>query len=356
MEKLGMNSCVINWKRCTLLLALGLLPQIGFAKNVEGKDDSWNIGFVLENDLTANTDSNYTSGVRLSLISPDLTHFSDSEVLPDWSHSSVDILAISKEPEWKRNIGFGLGQKIFTPEDILSSKLIEDDRPYAGWLYTAITFYSKNANTLDTMELQLGVIGPAALGREAQNSVHRIRGLKEAKGWSHQLNNEFGILFLYERKWRALEATHENGLGTDLITHGGATVGNVLTFANMGAEWRFGWHLPTDFGTSLIRPGGDSTGPTNVNDSRFADHIPFGIYAFGAVTGRVMLRDIFLDGNTFSNSHSVNKEYFVGDFIIGGSVIIQGVRLTYAQVFRGKEFEEQRSGSSFGSFSASYSF
>ena len=36
-----------------------------------------------------------------------------------------------------------LSQNIYTPEDIESSDLIKDDRPYAGILYYAIGFHSK---------------------------------------------------------------------------------------------------------------------------------------------------------------------------------------------------------------------
>ena len=351
-----MNSRVISRQYCPLMLILSLIMETGFAEDLLRKDESWNVGLVVENDLTADTDKNYTSGIRLNWISPDLTRYKDSELLPDWSLPLINALPLINDPGLQRNVGIAIGQKIFTPEDILSNQLIEDDRPYAGWLYLSMAFYSKSVTTLDTFELQLGIVGPAALGREAQNSIHRFRGLDEANGWSHQLENEPGIVFLYERKWRALEAALGNGLGTDLITHGGAAVGNVSTYANAGLEWRFGWHLPTDFGTSLIRPGGDATGPTNANDPRFSNDQRFGIYAFGAVTGRLVLRDIFLDGNSFASSHSVDKEYFVSDLIVGGSVIIQGVKLSYAHVFRGKEFKLQSSGSNFGSLSMSYSF
>jgi len=37
------------------------------------------------------------------------------------------------------------------------------------------------------------------------------------------------------------------------------------------------------------------------------------MYLFAFVDGRAVGRDIFLDGNTFTDSHSVTRKTFVGD-------------------------------------------
>lgn len=69
-----------------------------------------------------------------------------------------------------------------------------------------------------------------------------------------------------------------------------------------------------------------------------------------------MGRDIFLDGNTFRESHSVAKESFVLDRTVGFSIIYGGLKLSYAQVFRSKEFAAQHHSHSYGSFAFSYTF
>ena len=48
-------------------------------------DESWTATLRFENDLFADTDRNYTNGIKLSWISPDLDHFRDSDKLPEWS-------------------------------------------------------------------------------------------------------------------------------------------------------------------------------------------------------------------------------------------------------------------------------
>jgi len=77
---------------------------------------------------------------------------------------------------------------------------------------------------------------------------------------------------------------------------------------------------------------------------------------FAAVTGRVVGRDIFLDGNTFSDSHSVDKEIVVGDFIVGANLIFRRFKLSYAQVFRSRESEGQSDKPNFSSISLSFTY
>ena len=249
-----------------------------------------------------------------------------------------------------------MGQQIFTPQDIERRDLIKNDRPYAGWLYFATAFHNKNYRRLDSMELQMGVIGPLSLAEEAQNYVHDVRGISTAKGWDNQLETELGVVATYERKWRVISYGSGGGWGLDTITHAGGALGNVFIYGNAGFETRFGWNVPADFGTSPIRPAGDTNAPTDSSDPRFSSYRDFSLHGFVAITGRAIGRDIFLDGNTFRDSHSVDKHTLVGDLIVGVSAIVGQFKLSYAQVFRSKEFEEQDSGHNFGSVSLSYSY
>jgi hypothetical protein len=46
------------------------------------EDRAWTLNFYLENDLFTQTDSDYTSGVRLSRVSPDLVDYVEDKTLP----------------------------------------------------------------------------------------------------------------------------------------------------------------------------------------------------------------------------------------------------------------------------------
>ncbi len=69
-----------------------------------------------------------------------------------------------------------------------------------------------------------------------------------------------------------------------------------------------------------------------------------------------MGRDIFLDGNTFTDSHSVQKETLVGDVAVGLSFVYKGTKISYAHIFRSRSFTLQVRGQSYGSLAFSYTF
>jgi len=321
-----------------------------------GTENFGTFSLYFENDIFAGTDQGYTNGIKLSWISPDLTGYAESGKLPDWSLPYVRWLPFINEPGFQHNVVLCMGQNMYTPEDISREDLIEDDRPYAGWAYFGIAFHSKNERRLDTMEFQLGIVGPLSGAEQAQKFVHRKIDNQCPNGWDNQLKNEPGLAIIYERKLRVLQGGASEAPGFDAIAHLGGTLGNVYTYANAGMEARAGWNIPPDFGDSIIRPGGDTNAPASARDPRLCRENDFSLYVFSAVSGRTVLRDIFLDGNTFTASHSVDKKYFVADFCIGFSLIIHRFKLSYARVFRTKEFYGQNGNPSFGSITLSFSW
>lgn len=353
-RKMKLNKNLMMVYLVTFCLLFTVRVSAEEEKKIEEK--SWTFSFYFENDLFADTDQNYTNGVKLTWISPDLTRYAESEQLPEWGLKIVRCLPFINEPGFQRNIGFSVGQNMYTPEDISRSDLIEDDRPYGGWLYFGAAFHSKNDRRLDSMEIQVGMVGPASFAEETQTFVHRLRDIQIPQGWDNQIKNEPGLAVVYERKWRAMVMGRPGGMGFDAIPHLGATLGNVYTYANAGVELRLGWNLPVDFGTSLIRPAGDTNAPAGSGDLRLSGWNEFGVHLFGALNGRAVLRDIFLDGNTFRDSHSVDKKPFVGEAVAGVSVIYGRFKLSYAQVFQTKFFDIQKDNHSFGAISISFSY
>ncbi len=339
-----------------VLFSLFLFSPAALSEPSYTPQDAATFTVMFENDLFANTDQNYTSGFQLNWMSPDLSEYRDSKRLPDWAVPVVESLPFINEPGLQRNIGFGVGQKIFTPENTRRADLITDDQPYAGWLYMSAAFHNKNRHELDTFEIQLGVVGPAAFGEETQDLVHDLRDFPEARGWNNQLKNEPGIILIAEHKDRLLQQDLFSRVGYDIITYYGGGAGNVHTFANAGLEARFGWNVPVDFGSTRIRPGGDTNAPADSGDPRFSQSNPFSLHVFASATGNLVLRNIFLDGNTFTDSHSVDKRFLVGDLALGVSLIYRRLKLSYMQVLRTREFDQQSNNHEFGSISLSYTF
>ena len=351
-----------SWRILCGVIALGWCLPL-HAENPP--HESWTFTFRLENDLFADTDRFYTNGIKLSWISPELQWFqeldwfSDGSLAGTWFNHAVEVLPFSGDETRQRHLALSVGQKMFTPGDIKRTTLDVTDRPYAGWLYGSLAFHSKTRRRLDTFEIQAGLIGPLSLAEEAQDLIHSIRGIDRANGWEHQLDNEPGLALIYDQKRRLFQHQLAGSLwGIDAIGYAGSAVGNVFTHLNAGIEMRLGWNLPADFGSALIRPAGDTNAPTDTNDPRYKPYGRHGtsLHVFAATTGRLVFRDLFLDGNTFSDSHHIDKETLVGDIVAGVSLVLNRVKVSYAQVMRTEEYRGQGSGHNFGSVSISYTY
>lgn len=330
-----------------LALALPFFPCDAALSN------PWTHTFYFENDLFNGTDSDYTNGVKYCLISPDLSPHAPDGKLPrrvlEFIHG-LPFIAGSR-PEYTHKAEFSLGQKMFTPRDTAETELIRDDRPYVGWTYFTTAYHRRNdaseeISFMDTVELQLGIIGPQSYAEDTQKFVHRVRDLDIPNGWNHQLENEVGLAIVFERKW-LLHPAKEKAFDYSTIAHAGVALGNVFSYGNAGMELRLGWHIPKDFGVSLMRPAGSTR--LEIGDD-------FSVYLFGAVNGRAVARDAFVDGNTFSDSHSVDKKYFVADLAGGIAFSFKRIIVTWTQLLRTKEFDGQEDAHSFGAMALSFSF
>jgi lipid A 3-O-deacylase len=82
----------------------------------------------------------------------------------------------------------------------------------------------------------------------------------------------------------------------------------------------------------------------------------WGWYAFAGIDARVVGRDIFLDGNTWRDSRSVDKETLVSDASLGLALIMPRAWLTATYTLRSKEFTTQRDPAQSGPISLSFRF
>lgn len=302
------------------------------------------LSLIFENDLFADTDRNYTNGVAV-------TWLGGIGQTPDLVLRAARLFPLFPEIGTVRT-SYALGQAMYTPSDITLENPPADDRPYAGWLYGSVGLLAETGQRLDRLELTLGVVGPAAGAERTQKRVHEIVGSPRPEGWDTQLKNEPTLLLTYQRSWRsyvARDQLFDTGLGFDLTPHAGGALGNVFTYANFGATARFGWNLPRDYGAPRIQP--------SLPGSGFFEPEPgFAWYAFAGLEGRTVARNIFLDGNTFENGPSVDKEPLVGDLQFGVAATFDQVRLTYTTVLRTPEFEGRGGSGNFGAVSLSLRF
>lgn len=308
-----------------------------------------------ENDAFAGTDRDYTNGLKMTWSTPYGMATQESH-LPKWSNYFINNLPFVNNPATHQAVSISLGQNIYTPEKVLQQELIVDDRPYAGYLYHATGFHNRSVDRKNSWEFQIGVVGPLSLAEESQNWSHDQFGAKRSGGWDNQLHNEFTFEAFYESQWLLFSSGNNRGYNYDLIPHLGIGAGSITTFLNVGAEIRFGLNLPDNFGSCPIR-GGCATNsafnnaPHKINATGFT-----GWHVFFAVDGRAILHDIFLDGNNFEDSHSVDKETLIADVISGVVFEFHHTMVTYSYIYRTKQFKTQSKNQVFGSISLSWTF
>ncbi|MBU0465920.1 MAG: lipid A deacylase LpxR family protein [Proteobacteria bacterium] len=331
-----------------------------FSTSAWSKDPSelQTVQLFFENDLFGDTDKYYTNAVQITWLSNDLKQYRDDERLPEWSlpiiHSIIKAFPFSSESGSVHNVGILLGQQIYTPSDIQTMTLIEAERPYAGFLYGGLALHSKTDTILDTLEIVLGVVGPAAKAEFAQNTVHDLRDIPTAKGWDNQLQNEPAIRFSWQRKWRLHSMELLDILDYDLISHAGLALGNVKTSGNAGGEIRFGYNIPKDFGSDVIRAGAGISAPVSAGSKQ--GNTSWGMHVFASSQVEGVIHDIFLDGNTWEHSHSVDKKRLVADLSLGLAFNFDMFKLTYRHLFSTKQFDNQKQGHIIGSLTLTLSF
>jgi hypothetical protein len=316
----------------------------------------------IENDFfnpIGRSDRDYTNGIRIGWLSPALP------ALPEGLAALLTLPTFFGESpvtSVTRRLGISFGQNIYTPQDTSLSQPIYNDRPYAGWLYASFALQSTykrfNSRTgddepvrLDTLQLDLGLVGPAAGGEFVQNNFHTLIGVEKAFGWANQLHNEPTIGLTFERRWRTGRQTllEDPKLEWDFIPAIGASAGNPATYAQAGGFLRIGKELRNDFGPARARPA--------LPGSEGFIGEGFGWYLFFGVSGEAVARNMFLDGNWDGDDIvRVTHRPFVAEGQLGLAFMFRGVRITWTQILRTPEFFQRDRWDQFGSINVTFRY
>ncbi len=280
----------------------------------------------VENDMLSRTDRYYTNGIKFGGGAPfDLLQLPATELLKQ----------LAPEGGSKIHLGLFVGQNLYTPKSIKISAPQPLDRPWAAWLYLGGVAQRAKENRLDTVELDVGIVGPSALGREIQSGWHKLIDSPEPMGWHNQIPNEPAFLVSYLAKSKHSLGS-PSGIDLEVIPHGGVTLGTVMTLARAGGILRAGRHM-TGFGPDTIEPGGAmlQNMRRDIEPGRSHD---IEWYVFAGLDHRLVAHNIFLDGTVFRDSPSVRHRPHVYDLTLGFSLRIDPVRLSVTRVRRSEEF------------------
>ena len=110
-----------------------ILPFSGTSPSL-ADESGYIISIQFENDFFGGgTDRHFTHGTRIECLTEPISWITSAADKLPW-FTSERAQERPGDPLQAR-ASFSIGQSIYTPEDTSATELIEDDRPYAGWLY-----------------------------------------------------------------------------------------------------------------------------------------------------------------------------------------------------------------------------
>lgn len=279
-------------------------------------------------NFAQDTDRYYTSAQGFEIgLSFDATGLAD-RLAPGWT-----------DPRFAAAVG--VEQHIYTATDITVANPPANDHPYGGWLSLNLAFQRADATRHDHFELDLGVVGQWSGAEAVQKFIHSVVPEEVTpQGWPTQLGNELAINFTYERTWRT-EPAKVRGVAFDMLPAAGFDLGNVFIRARGKATLRFGYNLPDDFGPPSLLGHADHTAPKPEGD--------WSVYVYATGGADAVARNIFLDGNTFSDSRSTDREDLVARFTLGLFARWKLAYLGWSQTWETKTFDAEPNGQTFGS-------
>ncbi|MEO6611369.1 MAG: lipid A deacylase LpxR family protein [Chitinophagaceae bacterium] len=147
--------------------------------------------FHYDNDYFTATDKYYTQGITVEYLSPVINRFLPARLL---------LKPFSSIPRY----GISLNLFGYTPTSISSDAILYGDRPFDANL--SLKIFLVQADSLHQQQLSsaisLGVMGPAALGKEIQTGIHRLTKNILPHGWEFQVSNDIILNYQlnYEKK------------------------------------------------------------------------------------------------------------------------------------------------------------
>jgi hypothetical protein len=301
-----------------------------FAQEVEKseKSDYRVLAFRVENDIYF-SDRYYTNGLKFSY-TQDGDDFFTSRL-----QFAVLKAIFGDDAQAYQSISIGQNMNVSSDRSIVNPP--DDDRPYAGWLYASFGSHLARENSLDSLSISLGIVGPHSYAGDLQVWWHDLIGVDRPMGWHNQIKDEFGFIVSYEHSERILRRNISEDFATDTIATLGADLGNVITQGFARAIWRFGFNLPYSLSANRI----DNS---NANDVQWrpTDASPdWHCFMYAGGSARFVGYDITLNGNTFRDSRSVAQKWLVGEAMVGISSRYKNFQADLNWTLRTSEYHNQ---------------
>lgn len=202
-----------------LFSSLFILISLSFQSFSQSKFYKNEIGFRSDNDayLGIKQDRYYTNGLFI--------HFRRA-------------VQNKKDSTVKKIWGLSIGQEMYNARTGQITMIENVDRPFAGYLYGggSLQWLKPNENSLK-LEVQIGTIGPSALGKEGQTFLHSVVGFYKISGWQYQVKDEVGLNLKANLHYLLFRNKRKN---IDFSLPINASFGNTYTGLETGLLFRTG--------------------------------------------------------------------------------------------------------------------
>jgi len=181
-----------------------------------------------------NEDRNYTMGLGVQYSSSGLTHWIIYE-----PHKGLFKIINPKRYKQKKVIGFYnfmFANSSFTPDSLIATYPIANDRPYASLVYfqTNGSFLDIDKRKMTTIGISIGMLG-TNISKAVQTYFHKKLKYDTPGGWEYQISNGGSptLLMTYQ----------EDLLLTKNPLKEREKGGDTSSTKRFGGEWKAGWKV-----------------------------------------------------------------------------------------------------------------
>lgn len=257
------------------------------------------ISLTLDNDYFVNHDDGYTNGLYFAHIDKESFDSGRANLNPSFLVAPL-LWSLPNEKYQEVINAYNVGQSMFTPSDITRVIPDENDTPYSALITLTNNYILQGQYYADVVSTTLGIVGPAALGKQSQNAIHSVLGSQTPQGWDAQLHNEIVFQFGRGRVWRTWSSELDN---YDVLTTAKANVGTLQSSVSSNMIVRYGRDLRHSFGSVLLMDTRTSN-PIAANGEW---------YLYLGLQAQYVFNQIYTDGNTYRDSASVDYDHtFIG--------------------------------------------
>jgi len=287
-------------------------PRVQPKKGGYSEAATWRLEF--DNDTFFHSDNHLSNILSLQKHSSAAANWDDVSGLPRFFGRLGKHLPFLSGDGLVYRASLAIGQLMQTPDDLHRRDLIRDDVPYAGVLTLQGSWIAYDDDEFRGAEVVIGVLGPPSLAGAAQRAFHRLIDDTVPQGWANQLRTEVLVNLNAMGKKKILRWGAPGGVSFDAAVSGDIGLGNLYTQASGALEMRLGANVPRGFAGTPDLVG---FGVSHLAVMRPERPAAPSFYGSLALCGTCLVRSVLIDGNTFRDSHRIQRDTFMGQLIAG---------------------------------------